>query len=104
MAGDFESYCKLVRQWAEEKGIFDKSSELAQLTKTKEEVEELEDGIYAANVDEVEDAIGDIFVTLIIQAEMWGLDPTRCLATAYDIISKRKGQMVSGLFVKEGSL
>jgi len=47
------------------------------------------------------DAIGDITVTLIIQAEMQGLDFQDCLQAAYDVISKRTGKMIDGQFVKD---
>ena len=46
-------------------------------------------------------AIGDIIVTLIIQAQMWGLSATDCLTEVYKEISQRKGMMVNGKFVKE---
>ena len=40
-------------------------------------------------------------VTLIIQAQMWGLSATDCLTGVYKEISQRKGMMVNGKFVKE---
>ncbi len=50
---------------------------------------------------EIKDAIGDILVTLIIQSKMQNLDILDCLRIAYDTISKRKGKMIGGVFVKE---
>lgn len=92
---------KKVVQWAEEKGIFEHSAPHLQAEKTLEEFMELLHGINTDDRDEVIDAIGDIIVTLIIQAEMWGTSATKCLEVAYNIISKRKGSMVNGKFVKE---
>lgn len=46
--------------------------------------------------------IGDILVTIIIQAEMQGVSLTECLESAYNVIAKRTGVMVNGQFVKNG--
>ena len=69
--------------------------------KTEEEVAELWDGIVNDDREEIKDAIGDVIVTLVIQAKMWDLDINECVEQAYSVISKRKGKMVNGLFVKE---
>ena len=106
-----------VIQWAKEKGILDKATPLAQAGKTLEEVKELieavemqEDGLeYFTNSkvnlvnteEEVKDALGDILVTIIIGAELQGLKLTDCLESAYNVISKRTGKMVGGVFVKD---
>jgi NTP pyrophosphatase (non-canonical NTP hydrolase) len=47
------------------------------------------------------DALGDILVTIIIQAEMQGLKLEECLESAYNVISKRTGKMINGTFVKD---
>ena len=67
----------------------------------QEEVHELSLAIDCNDLIEVKDAIGDITVTLVILAEMYGLDFDECCEYAYDIISKRKGVMKDGQFVKE---
>lgn len=90
-----------VKQWGSDKGIFDHSTPLKQHVKTQQEVTELLEALVDDNTDEIEDAIGDIIVTLILQAEMQGTSIERCLQLAYDVISKRQGQMVNGLFVKQ---
>lgn len=91
----------LVVNWAEEKGILRNGTRDGQFKKTLEEVQELSDAIDAGDIVEVEDAIGDIIVTLIIQAEMWGLSATDCLSSAYGVISSRTGKMENGVFVKD---
>jgi hypothetical protein len=45
--------------------------------------------------------MGDILVTLIIQAKMQGVSLETCLEGAYNIISKRTGKMINGQFVKD---
>lgn len=90
-----------VQQWAKERGIFEKATPLKQALKTQEELTELLNAIVDDDKLEIEDAIGDIMVTLIILAEMQGVTLEECLNGAYDIISKRTGKMVNGQFVKD---
>lgn len=90
-----------VEQWAEEKGILSKATPIKQAMKTQEELTELCNAILDNNKEEIKDAIGDIMVTLIIQAKMQGMTIEECLNAAYDVISKRTGKMVNGQFVKD---
>jgi NTP pyrophosphatase (non-canonical NTP hydrolase) len=96
----FELEC-CVESWAEEKGILSKATPIKQAMKTQEELTELLNAILDEDPVEIKDAIGDIMVTLIIQAKMQGITIEECLNSAYDIISKRTGKMVNGQFVKE---
>ena len=91
----------LVITWAHQKGILDNGTPRAQAGKTVEEVQELIDAIDVNNKAEIEDALGDILVTIIIQAEMQGLELIKCLESAYNVIAKRTGKMVDGQFVKD---
>ena len=91
----------LVITWAHQKGILDNGTPRAQAGKTVEEVQELIDAIDTNNKAEIEDALGDILVTIIIQAEMQGLELIKCLESAYNVIAKRTGKMVDGQFVKD---
>ena len=90
-----------VEQWAKDKGIFDKATPIKQAMKTVEEVTELCNAILDNDIVEIKDAIGDIVVTLIIQAKMQGMTIEECLNAAYDVISKRTGKMINGTFVKD---
>ena len=45
--------------------------------------------------------LGDILVTIILQAELQGVNLEECLEGAYNIINKRKGSMINGFFVKQ---
>jgi phosphoribosyl-ATP pyrophosphohydrolase len=101
MKNNYEQLEALVIDWAREKGILDKATPMAQGLKTLEETHEMLTAILADNKEEVQDSIGDQTVTLIIQAEMQGLKFVDCLQSAYDIISKRKGVMKDGVFVKD---
>ena len=50
---------------------------------------------------DVADGIGDMLVTIILLANIVGLDSVDCLEDAYEEIKNRKGKMVDGFFVKE---
>jgi NTP pyrophosphatase (non-canonical NTP hydrolase) len=92
---------KEVEEWAEAKGILAHATTLRQAEKTLEETNELICAILNEDRDEIKDAIGDIIVTIIIQAKMQGLTIEECLQSAYDVISKRTGKMVNGQFIKD---
>jgi hypothetical protein len=112
-----------VRQWFHDKGIIENSNPLKQLEKTQEELTETRDAAvrlaYAGELhdnygmyftehqidaihESIQDGIGDTIVTLIGVCEMYGYTLEGCLQQAYDVISKRKGTMIDGKFVKEG--
>jgi len=93
----------LVIAWATQKGIIENGTAIAQASKTIEEVNELVQAITVDDREEIIDALGDILVTIIIQAEMQGLKLTECLDSAYNVISKRTGKMVNGQFVKDAN-
>lgn len=114
---NYQDLEKLVIKWAVDKKILDKAIPTAQALKTEEEVEELIEACVAQKQgketftnskgkkvntqEEIQDALGDILVTIIIQAEMQGLKLEDCLESAYSVISKRTGKMVDGQFVKD---
>lgn len=98
---DFYELECAVEAWAEEKGILEKGIPIKQALKTQEECLELCNAILDNNRDEISDALGDILVTIIIQAKMQGMTLESCLEGAYNIISKRKGVMIGGQFVKD---
>lgn len=92
---------KQVEEWAEVKGILAHATTLRQAEKTLEETNELICAILNEDRAEIKDAIGDIIVTIIIQAKMQGVTIEECLQSAYDVISKRTGKMVNGQFIKD---
>lgn len=46
-------------------------------------------------------SVRGVLAFLLSYCNQNGIDPRECLQGAYDIISKRKGQMVNGVFVKD---
>ena len=101
MENNFEILEKAVILWAEEKGILEKATRMKQGIKTLEEVNELLAAIHDEDKPEIIDAIGDIIVTVIIQAKMNNVKVVDCLESAYNVISKRSGKMINGVFVKD---
>jgi NTP pyrophosphatase (non-canonical NTP hydrolase) len=98
---DYNQLEALVIEWAQNKGILEKATTAAQANKTMEECQELIDAIQDDNRDEIADALGDILVTIIIQAKMQNMSLVECLEGAYNVIAKRTGKMVNGQFVKD---
>jgi NTP pyrophosphatase (non-canonical NTP hydrolase) len=98
---DYNQLEALVIEWAANKGILEKATTAAQANKTMEECQELIDAIQDDNREEIADALGDILVTIIIQAKMQNMSLVECLEGAYNIIAKRTGKMVDGQFVKD---
>ena len=98
---DYNQLEALVIEWAKNKGILEKATTAAQANKTMEECQELIDAIQDDNREEISDALGDILVTIIIQAKMQNMSLVECLEGAYNVIAKRTGKMVNGQFVKD---
>jgi NTP pyrophosphatase (non-canonical NTP hydrolase) len=92
----------LIRQWAEEKGIYAKGDSKTQYLKLMEEAGELAEALLKKDRPEIIDAIGDMVVVLTNLAKLENLDIEDCIQSAYDVIKKRTGKMVNGTFVKEG--
>ena len=115
---NYQELEKLVLKWANDKGILEKATPMAQANKTLEEVNELlfaitmrdklninlitnESGVVFNSNDEIKDAFGDILVTIIIGAKLQGLRLEDCLESAYNVIKNRNGKMVDGQFIKD---
>ena len=92
---------RAVKEWGREHKIF---NPYRQLNKTLEELGEWSHEICRDNLDtpEARDACGDVLVTVIVLADICGLDPITCLEDSYRIISKRKGHTSEGMFIKDG--
>lgn len=92
-------------RWGRDKGLNDPKS---QLNKVIEEVGEIAHEITRNNYDlnaidqpdELVDALGDSFVTLLILSDILGVDPLDAMSTALEAIKDRKGKTVNGTFVK----
>jgi NTP pyrophosphatase (non-canonical NTP hydrolase) len=91
----------LIRQWADERGIYRSGDSKTQYTKLCEESGELARAILKKDRSELIDAIGDMVVVLTNLAALEGLKIEECVVSAYEVIKSRKGSMVNGTFVKQ---
>jgi NTP pyrophosphatase (non-canonical NTP hydrolase) len=91
----------LIRQWARERKLYEKGDSKTQYVKLQEEAGELAKALLNNNRAEIDDAIGDVVVVLTNLAHLEGLTIEDCIRNAYNVISKRKGKMVNGTFIKE---
>lgn len=96
-----QNFEDLIHDWAAARQLFKNANPKAQFEKTQEEVDELWQGITNQNIEEISDAIGDIIVTLIIQAHMHGLSLGECMWSAWQQIKDRTGKTINGKFVKD---
>ena len=91
----------LIRQWAQERGIYDKGNSHTQYVKLMEEAGELAQALLNKDSYEVKDAIGDMVVVLTNLAVLEGMQIENCIDSAYNEIKSRKGKMTNGTFVKQ---
>ncbi len=91
----------LIREWAQERGIYDKGDVKTQFCKLGEEFGELGHGIIKQQDIEIKDAIGDMVVVLTNLAHLAGFKIEDCIDHAYDEIKVRTGKMINGSFVKD---
>lgn len=89
-----------IRNWAQERGIYEKGDVKTQFLKLQEETGELAKAILKNDKEEFIDAIGDCVVVLTNLAALGGKNIEECINSAYDVIAKRKGEMINGTFVK----
>jgi NTP pyrophosphatase (non-canonical NTP hydrolase) len=91
----------LIRQWAKERGIYDKGNSHTQYVKLMEEAGELAQALLNKDSYEIKDAIGDMVVVLTNLAVLEGMQIENCIDSAYNEIARRKGKMINGTFVKQ---
>ena len=91
----------LIREWAEERGLYENGDPKTQALKLVEEVGETCRAILKEDYEEVIDGIGDCVVVLTNLAELMDVSIEDCIAAAYEEIRNRKGKMVNGTFKKD---
>jgi NTP pyrophosphatase (non-canonical NTP hydrolase) len=96
------SIFSLIREWADQRGIYAKGDSKTQYIKLQEESGELAKALLKNDRIEIVDAIGDMIVVLTNLAALEGLKVEDCIYSAYNVIKERQGKMVNGTFVKDG--
>ena len=90
-----------IRDWAQERGLYDSGNTVTQYVKLQEECGELAKALLKDDQPEVIDAIGDIVVVLTNLAHQRGTHIETCISSAYNEIKGRTGQMINGTFIKD---
>ena len=90
-----------IREWAQDRGLYDKGNAHTQYVKLQEEAGELAKALLKEDKPEIIDAIGDMVVVLTNLSHMQGVTIEHCIDSAYKVISKRTGKMINGTFVKD---
>jgi len=91
----------LIREWAYERGLYDKGDPKTQTLKLMEEAGEICRAVLKNDTAEIIDGIGDCVVVLTNLAELNDVSIEDCIDAAYDEISNRTGKMVNGTFKKD---
>jgi len=91
----------LVREWAKNRGLYEKGDVKTQFVKLMEEAGEVGRAIIKSDEKEFKDGLGDMVVVLVNLAHIYGTSLEECLELAYTEIKNRKGSMKNGSFVKE---
>ena len=96
-----ENIFECIREWADERGLYDEGDPKTQYIKLMEETGEIGRAILKDDTAEIIDGIGDAVVVLTNLAELCGVPIEECIQEAYNVISRRTGKMINGTFVKD---
>ena len=91
----------LIREWADQRGLYKNGDTKTQAFKLVEEVGETCRAILKEDYDEITDGIGDCIVVLTNLAELHGVSIEDCIEEAYQVIKYRTGKMENGTYVKD---
>ena len=91
----------LIREWAHERGLYDKGDVKTQTLKLLEEAGEICRAVLKNDKAEIIDGIGDCVVVLTNLAELLDVKIEDCIQAAYDEIKNRTGKMSNGTFKKD---
>ncbi len=90
-----------IKQWAEERGLYESGTWVGQLNKLCEEMLEWQNAMLSKDRKEEMLEIGDMFVVLVNLANIRGFSLMECGWAAYNKIKYRTGLMKNGTFVKD---
>ena len=98
-----ENVTSLIEQWSKDKGL-DQADPRAQFLKVAEEFGEIAAAMARNQQGNLVDAIGDLYVTIVILAQQHNTSIEHCAWVAYNVIKRREGKMVNGIFIKEDDI
>lgn len=96
---DLNKLTSAIKLWSAERNLHIQDHKM-QTLKVGEEVGELFKAIVKNDQEEIIDAVGDTYVTLVILCQQLGIELSDCVDAAYSEIKDRKGKLVDGTFIK----
>ena len=91
----------LIRNWAEQRGLYNEGDPKTQTLKLMEEAGEICRAVLKKDEPEIIDGIGDCVVVLTNLAHLCDTSIEKCIEAAYNEIKGRTGEMVNGTFKKD---
>ena len=91
----------LIREWANERGLYSVGDTKTQTLKLMEEAGEICRAVLKVDKQATMDGIGDCVVVLTNLAELAGTSIEECIDLAYNEIKNRTGKMSNGTFKKD---
>ena len=95
------SHFDLIREWAEERGLYNEGDPKTQTLKLMEEAGEICRAVLKKDEPEIIDGIGDCVVVLTNLAHLCDTSIEECIEAAYNEIKGRSGKMINGTFKKD---
>ena len=95
------SHFDLIREWAEQRGLYNAGDPKTQTLKLMEEAGEICRAVLKKDEPEIIDGIGDCVVVLTNLAHLCDTSIEECIEIAYNEIKDRKGKMDNGTFKKD---
>ena len=90
-----------IREWAEQRGLYEKGDPKTQTLKLMEEAGEICRAVLKKDKPGIIDGIGDCVVVLTNLAHLCDTSIEECIVEAYDEIKNRTGKMDNGTFKKD---
>ena len=98
---DCVSHFDLIRDWAEQRGLYNEGDPKTQTLKLMEEAGEICRAVLKKDEPEIIDGIGDCVVVLTNLAHLCDTSIEECIEAAYNEIKGRSGKMINGTFKKD---
>ena len=99
---DMNTLSMNILDWGLKRGIVQNGQPLGQAVKMFEEATEVLDALSSGSKQDLIDAIGDVYVTLVMLAGTSGLSIEECVEHAWNQIKDRRGYLrEDGIFVKD---
>jgi len=91
-----------VLDWGWQTGILSLGTKEKQADKVVEEARELREAVEGDNLDKICEEIGDVHISAILAARMYGVSSDQCVRMALEKNKNRpEGKMLDGEYVRE---